>query len=115
MLTIYHNPRCSKSREALALLEASGRPLTVIRYLETPPDSAQLLQLVRQLDMPVRELLRTGEKEYETLGLSSPELTEARIIEAIARHPRLLERPIVVNGNRAVIARPPERLKELLK
>lgn len=115
MLTIYHNPRCSKSREALALLEASGRPLTVIHYLETPPDSAQLLQLVRQLDIPVRELLRTGEEEYATLGLSSPELTEARIIEAIARHPRLLERPIVVNGNRAVIARPPERLKELLK
>lgn len=115
MLTIYHNPRCSKSREVLALLEASGRPLTVILYLETPPDSARLQQLVRQLDMPVRKLLRTGEEEYEALGLASPELTDARIIDAIARHPRLLERPIVVNDNRAVIARPPERLKELLK
>lgn len=115
MLTIYHNPRCSKSREALALLEASGQPLTIIRYLETPPDSARLQQLVRQLGMPVRKLLRTGEEEYEALGLASPELTDASIIDAIARHPGLLERPIVVNGNRAVIARPPERLKELLK
>lgn len=115
MLTIYHNPRCSKSREALTLLEASGQPLTVIRYLETPLDSAQLQQLVRKLDLPVRGLLRTGEEEYEALGLASPELTDAKIIDAIARHPRLLERPIVVNGNRAVIARPPERLKELLK
>lgn len=114
MLTIYHNPRCSKSREALALLEATSEPITIIRYLETPPDSTMLKTLIRQLNLPVRALLRSKEEEYETLGLANPALTDADIITLLAKHPRLLERPIVVNNNRAVIARPPERLKELL-
>lgn len=114
MLTIYHNPRCSKSRKALALLEATGEPVTIIRYLETPPDSTMLKTLIRQLNLPVRALLRSKEEEYETLGLANPALTDADIINLLAKHPRLLERPIVVNNNRALIARPPERLKELL-
>ena len=114
MLTIYHNPRCSKSREALALLEAAGEPVTIIRYLETPPDRTMLETLIRQLNLPVRALLRSKEEEYETLGLANPALTDADIITLLTKHPRLLERPIVVNNNRAVIARPPERLKELL-
>lgn len=115
MLTIYHNPRCSKSREALALLEDSGNPLTIIRYLDTPPDAATLEKLVRQLGLSPRDLLRSKEEEYEMLGLYNPALTDKDIISALANHPRLMERPIVVRDNRAVIARPPERVKELLK
>lgn len=115
MLTIYHNPRCSKSREALALLEASGNPVTIIRYLETPPDAATLENLVRQLGLSPRDLLRSKEEEYEELGLCNPALTDKDIISILANHPRLMERPIVVRDNQAVIARPPERVKELLK
>lgn len=115
MYTIYHNPRCSKSREALALLEAEGVPLTVVRYLETPPDAATLQMLLHKLGVSARDLLRSKEAEYTTLGLDNPALHEDALIAAIVAHPRLLERPVVVHGTRAVIARPPERLKEFLK
>jgi len=115
MYTIYHNPRCSKSREALALLEAEGVPLTIVRYLDTPPDAIALKALLRKLGGSARELLRNKEEEYTSLNLDNPALSENDLIAAIIAHPRLLERPVVVHGNRAVIARPPERLKELLK
>lgn len=115
MYTIYHNPRCSKSREALALLETEGVPLTIVRYLDTPPDAGTLKALLRKLGVSARELLRTKEEEYTSLALDNPSLNEDDLIAAIVAHPRLLERPVVVHGNRAVIARPPERLKELLK
>ncbi|HEX4940827.1 MAG TPA: arsenate reductase (glutaredoxin) [Candidatus Kapabacteria bacterium] len=115
MYTIYHNPRCSKSREALALLEEAGVSVTVVRYLETPLDADALRQLLSRLGLPARDLLRSKEEEFASLGLGDPALTDDDLIAALVSHPRLMERPVVVHGRRAVIARPPERVKELLK
>lgn len=115
MITIYHNPRCSKSRQALELLEARGETPVVVRYLETPPDAATLKALLRALGLHARELLRTGEDEYRELGLADPALEEDALVAAMVAHPRLIERPIVVRGKRAVIGRPPESVLELLK
>lgn len=117
MLTIYHNPRCSKSREALATVEeyasAGGRSLTVVDYLKTPPTLAQLKQLHALLGRPVAEMVRTGEEEYAALGLS--QASDAELLAALAAHPKLLQRPIVVDQERALIARPPELLREFLR
>lgn len=107
-LQIYHNPRCSKSREALALLIERGLQPVVIDYLATPPDLAALRALLQQLGVGARELLRSGEADYERLGLADANLSDDALLAAIAQHPRLMQRPIVVNGQRAVIARPPE-------
>ena len=115
MYTIDHNPRCSKSREALSLLEDACVPLTIVRYLDDPLDAAVIKKLLKKLGMPARELMRQKEAEYNALGLANPALSEDDLIDAIIRHPRLLERPVVIHGNRAVIARPPERVEELLK
>lgn len=115
MLTIYHNPRCSKSRQALELLEARGLRPDVVKYLETPPDAATLRGLLRALGIGARELLRTGEDEYRDLGLDNPDLDDEALIAAMVAHPRLIERPIVVSGGRAVVGRPPEKVLELLK
>ncbi|GAB3382346.1 arsenate reductase family protein [Azotobacter armeniacus] len=113
-LTLYHNPRCSKSRSALELLEARGLQPRVVRYLETPPSAAELEELLGKLGIPARQLLRSGEEEYQALNLANPALGEAQLIEAMAAHPRLIERPILVAGDRAVIGRPPEKVLELL-
>ncbi|TWD44739.1 arsenate reductase (glutaredoxin) [Pseudomonas sp. SJZ131] len=113
-LTLYHNPRCSKSRGALELLEARGLTPNVVRYLETPLDAAQLQGLLNKLGITARELLRTGEDEYKTLNLADATLTEAQLIAAIAAHPKLMERPILEVGDKAVIGRPPENVLELL-
>ena len=115
MYTIYHNPRCSKSREALGLLEQAGVPLTVVRYLDTPPDAGTLSALLGKLGMTARELLRSKEDEFTALGLDNLSLDEGTLVAALAAHPRLMERPVVVHDDRAVIARPPERVLELLK
>lgn len=114
MITIYHNPRCSKSRQALELLEAHGAVPEVVRYLETPPDAATLRRLLRALGIGARALLRTGEDEYRELGLDDAGLDEEALVAAMVAHPRLIERPIVVRGGKAVIGRPPERVLELL-
>lgn len=113
-LTLYHNPRCSKSREALALLEARGLAPTVVRYLETPPDADTLRALLKALGLSARQLLRSGEDAYKTLGLADPALTEAQLADAMAAHPILIERPILVAGDRAVVGRPPEKVLEIL-
>ncbi len=113
-LTLYHNPRCSKSRGALELLEARGLQPTVVRYLETPPSADELKTLLDKLGISARELLRSGEDEYKTLGLADASLSEAQLIEAMVRHPKLIERPILVAGDKAVIGRPPEKVLELL-
>ena len=113
-LTLYHNPRCSKSRSALQLLEARGLQATVVRYLETPPNASELKSLLGKLGITARELLRSGEDEYKALGLSDSSLSEAQLIEAMVEHPKLIERPILVAGNKAVIGRPPEKVLELL-
>ncbi|MFA7902246.1 arsenate reductase (glutaredoxin) [Pseudomonas aeruginosa] len=113
-LTLYHNPRCSKSRGALELLEARGLAPTVVRYLETPPDVATLKVLLDKLGIPPRQLLRTGEDDYAQLNLADPTLSDAQLIDAMATHPKLIERPILVVGDKAVIGRPPENILEIL-
>ena len=111
---LYHNSRCSKSRGALELLEQRGIAPQVVYYLETPPGVDELRRLLEMLAIPARALLRTGEPEYAELGLADTSLSDAALIDAMSTHPRLIERPIFVHGNRAVIARPPERVLELL-
>ncbi len=111
-ITIYHNPRCTKSRETLALLREQGVDPEVVEYLKTPPSKAGLRELAKLLG-DAHALLRTKEKEYKALDLS-PESTTAAIVEAIAEHPILLERPIVVCGGKAAIGRPPESVLRIL-
>lgn len=113
-LTIYHNPRCSKSRQTLELLREQGADFEAIRYLDTPPDPATLRELLGKLGIPARELLRSGEKEYKELGLGDPGLDEDQLLEAMSQHPRLIQRPIVVRGDKAVLGRPPENVLNLL-
>lgn len=113
-MTLYHNPRCSKSRSALQLLEERGLNPAIVRYLETPLSPAQLQDLLGKLGIPARQLLRSGEDEYKRLGLSDPNLTDAQLIEAMAAQPKLIERPILVVGEKAVIGRPPENILEIL-
>jgi arsenate reductase (glutaredoxin) len=114
MIRIYHNNRCSKSRSALALLEQHGKPFEVINYLETPPDVAELKTLLLQLGITARQLLRTSEDIYRELHLDSPSLDDDALIAAMMAHPRLIERPIVVAGSKAVIGRPPEAILDIL-
>lgn len=113
-MTLYHNPRCSKSRQALALLQERGFEPNVVRYLEAPLDTEALQTLLQQLSMSARELLRAGEKVYKSLNLGEEGLSEQALISAIAEHPILMERPVLVCGERAVIGRPPERVLELV-
>jgi len=113
-LTLYHHPRCSKSRGALELLEARGLTPTVVRYLDTPLNTAQLKTLLGQLNISARQLLRTGEDEYKALNLADSTLSDSQLIEAMAAHPKLIERPILVAGDKAVIGRPPEKILEIL-
>ncbi|MBC3209801.1 arsenate reductase (glutaredoxin) [Pseudomonas sp. SWRI111] len=113
-LTLYHNPRCSKSRGALELLEARGLTPTVVRYLETPLNSEQIKALLGKLGISARQLLRSGEEEYKTLNLADASLSEQQLIDAIAAHPKLMERPILEAGDKAIIGRPPENVLELL-
>jgi len=116
MITIYHNPRCSKSREALALVEAFGTrkqiPVEVVDYLKSPPTVEQLAALVRTLGCPVSGMLRSNEEEFGDLKLENA--GDEDMLRAVASHPKLLQRPIVVFEGRAVIGRPPERVLELL-
>ena len=111
---LYHNPRCSKSRGALDLLHDRGIEPRVVAYLETPPTADEIRELLRKLALPARALLRTGEDEYAALGLADPARTDDELIAAMAAHPRLIERPIFVRGDRAVIGRPPENVLSLL-
>jgi arsenate reductase len=113
-MTLYHNPRCSKSRSALQLLEDRGLTPTIVRYLETPLSAAQLQVLLGKLGISARQLLRTGEDEYKTLDLSDPQLTDAQLIAAMVSQPKLIERPILVVGDKAVVGRPPETILEIL-
>jgi arsenate reductase len=113
-LTLYHNPRCSKSRSALELLEARGLAPTIVRYLDTPPDAATLKTLLDKLGLSARQLLRTGEDEYKALELADSSLSDSALIDAMVAHPKLIERPILVNGDKAIIGRPPEHVLEIL-
>lgn len=113
---IYHNPRCSKSRQTLSLLNENDIEATVINYLETPPDKNELKKILSLLGIKARELLRTGEDEYKLAGLDDTAKTEDEIIDAMLLYPILIERPIVVkDGQAAVIGRPPEVVLELIR
>jgi len=112
--TLYHNPRCSKSRQTLALLQANGIEPDIQLYLETPPDTQTLARLIKQLGITPRELLRNKEAEYKAAGLDQNNISDDAIIQAMHQHPKLIERPIAVKGDRAVIGRPPENVLELL-
>lgn len=114
MVRIYHNSRCSKSRATLALLEQRVGRCEVIHYLDAPPDTAELTALLKQLGMSARELLRSGEAEYQSLGLADPALDDAALIAAMVAHPKLIERPIVVANGKAAIGRPPEAVLAIL-
>ncbi len=113
MLTIYHNNRCTKSREVLSLLEQLGRPFQVVNYLNEPLDESALRTLLKQLQLSPRELLRNKEEEYKSMGLDNESLSDDIVIQAMLSQPKLIERPVVVHGNKAVIARPASRLLEL--
>ncbi|MBM3269437.1 MAG: arsenate reductase (glutaredoxin) [Candidatus Sericytochromatia bacterium] len=112
--TLYHNPRCSKSRRALELLEAAGVTPRIVRYLDQPLSVGELDDLLRKLDMEPQALMRTGEDVYAELGLAGRDLSREGAIQVLVDHPILIERPILVAGERAVVARPPERVMELL-
>lgn len=114
MVTIYHNPRCTKSRQTLALLEQRGIKPKVIEYLDTPPNATELKHLLKLLGIPARELLRKKEDEYHQEKLDDTSLSDAEIINAMIKHPRLIERPIVVAGNKAAIGRPPENVLKII-
>lgn len=105
---ILHNPRCSKSRETLALLEAQGLQPQIINYLKTPPSAAEIDTMLDKLGMEPRELMRKNEAAYAQLGLDNPELTRAQLIEAMVTQPILIQRPIVLANGKAAIGRPPE-------
>jgi len=113
MLTIYHNPRCSKSREGLQLIESLNEPVTVIKYLDTPPTKAELEGIIKKLGITPLELVRQNEAIWKE-KFKGKTLSPDAIIDAMLEYPNLIERPIVINGNNAVIARPAERVKELL-
>ncbi len=113
-VTIYHNSRCSNSRGALALIRERGIEPTIVDYIAEPLDAPALTALVRQLGVPVRELLRSKESAYAELRLERPELGAAELIAAVAAHPVLLNRPIVVTPRGAALCRPPEKVLALL-
>lgn len=110
---IYHNPRCSKSRQTLQLLQEQGVDAEIREYLKTPPDHETLESVLKMLNMEPRELMRKGEQEYREAGLDNPELSREQLIQAMLDHPKLIERPIVISNGRAALGRPPESVLEL--
>lgn len=114
MTTIWHNPKCSKSREALKLMEEKGEPFEIFKYLDTAPSREEIKELLSKLGISARELMRTKEDLYKELGLASVN-DEEKLIDALADHPRLIERPILIEGNRAVIGRPVEKVIDFLR
>ncbi|MCK5870055.1 arsenate reductase (glutaredoxin) [Methylococcaceae bacterium HT4] len=111
---IYHNPRCSKSRQTLQLLEDNGVQAEVIQYLKTPPTAAELDKILTLLDIQPRELMRTKEAEYKATGMDNPDLDRNALIAGMVNTPKLIERPIVLANGKAAIGRPPESVLEIL-
>jgi len=112
--TIYHNPRCSKSSQTLTILQEKGIQPEIILYLETPLDANDLSRLIKKLGVEARDLLRKGEDDYKQLGLKDPSMSETDILDAMSRNPKLIKRPIVVKGGKAVLGRPPENALYLI-
>ncbi len=113
-VTIYHNPRCSKSRQTLEILKGQNIDVEIIEYLKTSPDAETLKQILSYLKIPARELLRKGESAYKEAGLDDTSFSEDDVIAAMVEHPILIERPVVVNNGKAVIGRPPESVLDIL-
>ena len=111
---IFHNPRCSKSRQTLELLQQKGVEPEIIRYLETPPTEQELLHILDLIGCEPRELMRTKESEYKELGLNAPELTREELVRAMVNTPKLIERPIVLANGKAAVGRPPENVLDIL-
>jgi arsenate reductase len=111
-ITIYHNPKCSNSRRCLEIIREEGFEPTIVEYLQHPPSAAALEKLVGQMGVAARDVVRTKEKEYAELDLQGAD--DAALFKAIAAHPILLNRPIVVTGKGAKLCRPPERVREIL-
>ena len=113
-ITIYHNPRCSKSRQTLELLQENNISPEIILYLDQTPSRKELKSLLCKLGISARDLLRTSEDAYKALGLANNDLTDDQLIDAMIREPKLIQRPIVAAGSRAVLGRPPENVLDLL-
>jgi arsenate reductase len=113
-VTIYHNPKCAKSRATLQLLEARGLKPRVVEYLKTPPSRAELEKILALLGMEPRELMRTKEPEYKKARLDDPKLGRAQLLAALVKYPRLIERPIVLAKGKAALGRPPENVLKIL-
>ncbi|NVK85675.1 MAG: arsenate reductase (glutaredoxin) [Cytophagia bacterium] len=113
MLKILHNPRCQKSRQTLQIIEESGEMVTVVEYLKTVPSKEELQDIVNMLGIEPQDLIRKGEAIYKE-EFKDKTLSGEEWIEAMVEHPKLIERPIVIKGNKAVLGRPPEKVKELL-
>ncbi|RKZ77853.1 MAG: arsenate reductase (glutaredoxin) [Gammaproteobacteria bacterium] len=113
-ISIYHNPRCSKSRQTLALLEQQGVKPEIVEYLKTPPTADELDTILGQLGINARELLRKTEAIYKELNLADKTLTDQQLIQAMCEHPKLIERPIVIHNGKAKVGRPPEAVLEII-
>lgn len=113
-ITIYHNPRCSKSRQTLALLEEEGVPHKVVEYLKEPPSVSELKRILKKLGLKARDIVRTGEAVYAELGLKDRDVTDDELLALMVENPILIERPIVVSGDKAAIGRPPEYVLKIL-
>lgn len=113
-VTIYHNPRCSKSRQTLELIRGKGIEPTIIEYLKTPPTAAELSAILGKLEIKPRELMRRKEAPYRERNLDDPSLSEEALIDAMVENPVLIERPVVLSGDRAALGRPPEKVLEIL-
>ncbi len=113
MIKIYHNPRCSKSREGLKILEESGKDFLIVKYLDIPMKKEEIKKVLELLDISAEELIRKNEKVWKE-NYKGKDLSEEDILEAMQKHPKLIERPIVVNENKAIIGRPPEKIKEII-
>lgn len=113
--TMYHNPRCSKSRQTLELLRARGIEPEIVEYLKTPPDTQQLEQILDMLELTPRQLMRTSEAEYKENNLADTSLGRDELIQAMVQHPRLIQRPVVISDGKAALGRPPEDVLELLE
>ena len=113
-ISIYHNPRCSKSRQTLSILKQRKVDLEIIEYLKTPPSATELAHILKMLGLKPRELMRKHEAAYKNNNLGDSNLSDEQLINAMIKHPILIERPIVVANDRAIIGRPPENVMELL-
>lgn len=111
---IYHNPRCSKSRQTLELIKQKGIEPEIIKYLDTPPEPQEIKSILTMLNISARDLMRKNETDFKNNNMSDENLTEDQLIELMHQYPKVIERPVVVNGNKAAVGRPPESVLEIL-